>query len=113
MSSSVIHIKSLRDVRPLNKDTLVVVDCSATWCAPCKRLAPQYEDMAARRYGGGSSGANVVFAVCYEDDFFEEQRVSSLPTILFFRDGVRLCSLEGGSGGGISAISDMVERLLL
>jgi len=107
MSSSVIHIKSLRDVRPLNKDTLVVVDCSATWCGPCKRLAPQYEELA-RRYGSGS-GAYVVFAVCYEDDFFEEQRVSSLPTILFFRDGVRLCSLEGG----ISSISDMVERLLL
>ncbi len=104
--SFVKHIRVLEDLRGVvNPNTLVVVDCSATWCAPCKRLAPQYEDMA-RRYG---SGANVVFAVCYEDDFFEEQRVSSLPTILFFRDGVRLCSLEGG----ISSISDMVERLLL
>jgi len=45
----VLTDESLDDL--IKKDTLVVVDCWAPWCAPCRRIAPVIEELA-KQYSG-------------------------------------------------------------
>jgi thioredoxin 1 len=63
---------------------LAVVDFWATWCAPCRMIAPIVEQLAAD-YAGKAKVAKL--------DVDNNQRtaakfnVRSIPTILFFKDG--------------------------
>lgn len=63
---------------------LTVVDFWASWCGPCRMLAPIFEEIAAELDG------KVAFAKVNVDD--EEKlairfRVDTIPTLIFFKDG--------------------------
>jgi thioredoxin 1 len=67
------------------KGTHTVVDCTATWCGPCKEMAPVYEEVAMEM-----KSKNINFMtldVDDEEDVAEEYNVKSMPTLLFFKDG--------------------------
>ena len=70
----------------------LVVDFWATWCGPCKRLAPIIEELASEYEGRVNIGKCDV----EEDDELATQfQVSSIPTIVF-----------------INAQGEMVQRLV-
>jgi thioredoxin 1 len=72
------------DSEVLKSDKAVVVDFWATWCAPCRMIAPVIEEMA-KEYEGKAKvckidvDANPVVASKYG--------VMSIPSILFFKNG--------------------------
>jgi thioredoxin 1 len=72
------------DREVLLAEGLVLVDFWATWCPPCRRLAPTLDAVAAD-YDGRLTVAKV------DDDENPElaQRygVQSIPTLILFRDG--------------------------
>ena len=62
----------------------VVVDFSAAWCGPCKKLAPILAEISDEMEGT----AKVVEVDAGTDpDLAQEFGVMSLPTIIFFKDG--------------------------
>ncbi len=62
----------------------VLVDFTASWCPPCKALAPVLESVAARYEGR----AKVVKVDADENaDIAARYGVTGLPNLLFFRDG--------------------------
>ncbi|MCF0195967.1 MAG: thioredoxin [Bacteroidaceae bacterium] len=63
----------------------VVLDFSATWCGPCKRVAPIIEELAADYEGRAIIGKADVEE---EEDLALQYGVRSVPTILFIKDGV-------------------------
>lgn len=68
----------------LDADKPVLVDFFATWCGPCKRLAPTIDEIQREMEGK---------AYVYKVDIDQSQdiavryRVSSVPTLILFKDG--------------------------
>src|SRR5690625_3336214 len=68
----------------LNSDVPVLVDFWATWCGPCRMIAPTIEELASEFEGRAKVvkvdvDANARVAAQYG--------IRSIPTLLFFKDG--------------------------
>lgn len=68
----------------LNGKGLVVVDFWASWCGPCKMLAPIIDDIA-KDYDGKILIGKV--NVDEEPSIAEKYEVMSIPTVILFKDG--------------------------
>ena len=76
-----LHISSENFQELLASGKPLVIDFWATWCGPCKRLAPTIEELATEYEGK----ANIGKCDVEEDDELAMQfQVSSIPTIVFF-----------------------------
>lgn len=62
----------------------VLLDIGATWCGPCKALAPIVEEIAAE-YDGKALVCKADVDEC--PDIAMKFRVRSVPTVLFFKNG--------------------------
>jgi thioredoxin 1 len=68
----------------LQADGLVLVDFWATWCPPCRRLAPTVEALASD-YQGRVTVAKV--DVDANPELAQRYGIQSIPTLILFRDG--------------------------
>ena len=88
-------------------DTPVLVDFSATWCGPCKLLAPTIDQVAAD-YEGKMS--------VYKVDIEKAQEtaasfgIMSVPTCIFFRDGKEVDRFMGNVD--LHTVKGHVDRVL-
>lgn len=62
----------------------VVIDFWATWCGPCVGMAPVVDELAEEYADKVIIGK---YNVDEEGEFASDNRVMSLPTILFYKDG--------------------------
>ena len=77
-----------------NGDKPLVVDFWATWCGPCRAIAPIIEELA-NEYDG-----KIVVGKCdveENDDLAMEFGIRNIPTILFIKDGVGVDKHVGAS----------------
>ncbi|MBQ9547343.1 MAG: thioredoxin [Bacteroidales bacterium] len=65
-------------------DKPVMIDFSATWCGPCKALAPTVEEIA-NEYEGKAVVAKADVDEC--PGAAAKFRIMSVPTVLFFKGG--------------------------
>ena len=83
-------------------DKLVVVDFFATWCPPCKMIAPKLEEMS-------QSMANVVFLkvdVDQNDEASQHYGIEAMPTFLYFKSGKKVDTLTGANESKLKALVD-------
>jgi len=76
----------------VKKDGLVVVDCWAAWCAPCRMIAPVIEELAKDYVG------KILFGKLNVDSNRRvplEYQIMSIPTVLVFKDGVLVDRILG------------------
>ena len=72
----------------------LVVDLWATWCGPCRMLAPIVSELASE-YDG-----KIVVGKCdveENEDIAMEFGVRNIPTLLFFKDGKLVDKLVGSA----------------
>ena len=85
----------------------VLVDFWATWCGPCRAIAPTVDEIA-EEYAG-----RLIVGKCNVDDSVDlpmEYGVRNIPTLLFFKDGHLVDRLVGANPK--AAIVEKVESIL-
>ncbi len=98
--------ENIRDIIASGKP--VVIDFWATWCGPCRAMAPAIDQLAQEYEGRVEIGK---YNVDEEGDISAEYRIMSLPTILFFKDGKKTDLRLVGSQS-IDNLRAKVEQLL-
>lgn len=84
---------------------IVFLDFWASWCGPCQQFGPVFE-AASEKY------PDIVFGKVNTE---EEQELSaaagitSIPTVMIFRDGIPVFSQAGGLPG--SALDNLVDQV--
>lgn len=86
---------------------VLVVDFFATWCMPCKMLAPVMEQLAADYDGQAVIGK---VDVDEQRELAEEYRVQSVPTVILFKDGELADVLVGVRP--INTLKAAIDKLL-
>ena len=104
-----INYEKLRVMIEDNKEN-VVLDFSAKWCGPCKKLTPVLEKIAGKY-------TNIYF---YKfdidkdvDDVKDIYNISSLPSVLYFNNGQNLTNLRNeGLVDGFNNIIKSLSKLI-
>jgi len=82
--SNCISTLTTENFAEFTKNNLAVVDFWATWCGPCKMLAPVFEEVAQKLTYAKFGKVDV------DDypDLARQFRVMSIPYVLIFKNGV-------------------------
>ncbi|EMD86195.1 hypothetical protein COCC4DRAFT_135611 [Bipolaris maydis ATCC 48331] len=82
-----------------DKETLMVLDCFATWCGPCKVIAPQVvkfsEQYPAARF--------YKLDVDEVPDVAQELGIRAMPTFLLFKGGDKVAEVVGANPKALEA----------
>lgn len=104
MSNSLVVTDASFESEVLNSDVPVLVDFWATWCAPCKAIAPAVDALAAETTGK---------LKCVKLDVQANPRaamkfgVTNIPTFIVFKGGVAVAK-QVGIAGGANGIKKLV-----
>lgn len=110
---SIVHLKSENELIELisNENVLVVIDCYADWCGPCKMLDEKLKKLYVewkKLYGDNIEVCKLNIDEESFSEFVELNKIQSLPTILFVRgDNV----VEKVVGSNDKKIKEIVENL--
>ncbi|XP_073480122.1 thioredoxin-like [Aquarana catesbeiana] len=72
-------------------DKLVVVDFTASWCRPCRRIAPLYEELS-------KAHPDVFFCKVDVDDvaaLSESCGITAMPTFQFYKNATKVAEICG------------------
>jgi len=92
MPDTPLHINDAEIDSIVNKYPLVVVDCWAPWCGPCKVVGPIIEELAKEMKG------KIVFGKLNVDEnraTSAKYGIMSIPTLLVFKNGSLVDNIIG------------------
>ncbi|CAE6041859.1 unnamed protein product [Arabidopsis arenosa] len=88
---------------------ILVVNFKASWCLPCKKIAPIYQELA-------STYTSMIFVTIDVEElaeFSHEWNVDATPTVVFLKDGRQMDKLVGGDAAELQKKTAAVADLLL
>lgn len=97
MVATVSNAQEFKEI--LKHDGLVVVDFFATWCGPCKMIAPLIEKFSQQH----PEAKFVKVDTDEVPDLSQEYEITAMPTILFLKGGKVVERVTGANPAGIKA----------
>lgn len=83
--SKIVHVDTKEELtKVLEENDTVLADFFATWCGPCKMLAPVLEEIAEEQDG---KACVVKIDIDRAEALAIEYRVMSVPTLFYFKYG--------------------------
>jgi thioredoxin 1 len=82
------------DADVLKSDVPVLVDFWASWCAPCKAIAPVLEDLA-REYDGKIKIVKVDVTSC--EQTATDYNIRNIPALMIFKNGAMAAQQVGAA----------------
>ena len=95
---SVLHLNESEFDAKITSAPLAMVDFWATWCGPCKMLAPTIEKIG-ESYEGKALIAKVDVDQC--QDLAARFGIMSIPTVVFLKNGVEFDRKVGVMPGDV------------
>lgn len=99
---SEINIKAIL-LSHISSGETILVDFYASWCGPCKMLAPQLEKLTGvtvLKINGDHENPAVQHAV---NDIMTAYEITAFPTILIFKRGILFTKIVGANLAAIKA----------
>ena len=99
-------VKLISEPSEVPQQGAVVIDFFATWCGPCKRIAPTYEKLS-------EAFTSVTFLKVDVDEspeLVDMFAVNSMPTFVFLKHGQVVKKVEGADMAGLEAGFDIVTK---
>ena len=103
--SNVVHATTASREALLKENEIVFVDFFATWCGPCKMLAPEIEKLADEYVG---QVPVVKVDVDEEPELARRYNVMSIPTLFVFKNGEAVATMMGFQP--LQAMKNMIEK---
>ena len=91
----------------ITNNSMIIIDCWAAWCGPCRILSPIIEELAEQHHG------KIVFGKLNVDEnsaIVRKFKIMAIPTILFFRQGKLKDTLVGAVPK--SAINEKIQQMM-
>eukprot|EP00966_Prymnesium_polylepis_P205024 4750086-Prymnesium_polylepis.2 len=107
----VTYVESLEEYCRLvnRKGVYTILDFTATWCGPCQKIAPVFEELASN-YSKTELVEFYKIDVDENQDAASQSKVNKMPTFQVFHEGELIYVLEGANEADVRRLVELTTQ---